>query len=354
MLSAKWCALAATYAFSLITVTSCAETRRSDDPKPVPVSIWQVRGGSHRVALSFPATAAPYLETSVVAPADGLLRWNMALERVPGAHVASGTILATVESPLAVLQEERAQLLLLEAREAVMREREAFSLGLIPEESVRLAQRDMKLAESDLKIAQARVLTGRLQFPSDATVIRWSPIPDGTTVQAGTELCTLSKIDRWRAVGYCSTEDWQKVRDFPDWRVVASDGVVSIESTKAQGSPERPATGRIEMEVFFTAPAWFSSGMRLEILAESTTVLPGIAIPSECVTYGNGLPCVFVIDRPGTSNVVGYVRMRRIVIAQEYQGLVTLLSGLSVGETIARNQMDVLAPGMLVTWEDQE
>jgi RND family efflux transporter MFP subunit len=337
------------------------------------VNVFTVTPSPGTQALKLPAETAAWNETSIYARVNGYVaKWFADI----GDNVTAGQTLALIETPEldAELLAAKAKLNAAIAQVVVKQARADFAVTTdqrwreSPKGVVSDQERESKKAGSaealaELNAAHAQVslqqadvdrLTALTQFkevkaPFDGTIVQ-RQIDIGNLVTAGstantTSLYHLSENTPMRIYVYAPQSAAQRLMKSGTGAVITS---ADLPGLRIEGKVSRTAkainpqsrTIRIEIDVANTDRA-LVPGMYVQAEFELTGGAQ-IQIPAAALLYRSGGPQVAVVDAQGA------VSFKDISIASDDGNVVSIASGLSVGEKVALNLSSQIAAGAKV------
>ena len=349
------------------------ETTDKDNLEAPAVNVFTITPSPGTQALKLPGETAAWNETAIYARVNGYVaKWFADI----GDNVTAGQTLALIETPEldAELLAAKAKLNASIAQVAVKQARADFAVTTdqrwreSPKGVVSDQERESKKAGSaealaELNAAQAQVMLQRADVDRLTTLTQFKEVKapfDGTIVQRQIDIGNLVT-----AGSTANTTSLYRLAENAPMRIfVHAPQVVAQQLMKPDASavitsadmPGLRLEGRVSRTARSINPQ--SRTIRIEIDVPNTdrSLVPGmyvqaefelkggapVQIPAAAMMYRSGGPQVAVVDPSGS------ISFRDVAIASDDGNLVSIGSGLAVGEKVALNLSSQIAAGTKV------
>ena len=304
------------------------------------IAVVTVQAGAG-VELVFPATvaASPTASARIDARATGVVR---SIGKTLGDYVRQGETVARIESADAAAlasQLSAARARVTELSSAYDRERRLFEANVTARQDLEAARANLDVARSELSRAQAAVAAAGVSGDGRSLAvtsplsgrITAAPIVLGSFVDAGEELFQVVNPDGLQIEVALPSADAARIRPGDEATLEAGDGReigARVRSVTPSLDPEsRSATAILNLPGSASGlqPGSF---LQARIRPSGEVDQTSIAVPEDAVQVLDGRDVVFVRTQGG-------FQARTVQTGSRSGGMVTILSGLEAGQTIA-------------------
>jgi membrane fusion protein (multidrug efflux system) len=294
------------------------------------------------IATYYTATASldPDKQADVLARVTGVVVELLAEE---GDRVAAGDALLRIEDAEYRHRRTLAEVDLEQQRLRFARAEKMASEGLVSDEDLDAARRDLRSAEASLELAALELGYTRVRSPFDGRVVR-RMVDQGQTVADGTPLFTLADTHRILARVHIPAREFRDIRtDQPVELLVTSSGDRLTGRIDLISPLVDPSTGTIKVTVEITEyPPSTRPGDFVEVSIVTDSHADALLVPRVAVVSERGQRSVFVAD--------GAAAEQRVVeVGFEDDARAEILSGLEADDMVVVQGQRSLRDGQPIT-----
>lgn len=333
-------------------LSSCKNEEQADTPEVVrPVKFLEIESGSSTRMLSFPAIIKPETSAALNFKVSGQL---VALPVNSGEKVQKGQVIAQLDKTPFENKLKSAQSDYDSTKRDLDRARKLLAQDAIARKvhDQRLAA--FQIAETNLKSAREAISYTTLVAPFDG-IVASTKVEELDTVQAGAVVATIHSEGAAKAEIQAPASlvaDSKNLTPLGSYLVLDTKPGVKMVTTFDSASTEAdPRTQTFKVTYTFT-PAegiYILPGMTGTVyskVAENGSEESGgnISVPVSAIVAEAGETFVWIVDKKTMS-----VTRRKVEVGDTLGDQVTIVSGLSAGETIAGAGAPYLTEGMMVS-----
>lgn len=316
----------------------------AEEEATVPVRVEPARKGSVETTVGSSSTVASLHQVDLLAEVSGTV---VALKVEEGDAVNKGTVLATLDNPLAQGERDRTFASFRKAEEDLERLRPLQAQGFISENEWNEAVHAHGLAKTSYGQAQASLDDTIMRAPFSGTVT-FRDIEVGENVPVGKRVFQVVDME------HLEVEIHLPERHLADLRVGQKARIRSdFSDLSADGTVDRihptvdPATGTVKVTVGLEQEATvLRPGMFVNVAVVTATQDAAILVPKRAVVYEDGEPVIYLVREEAAVRV-------RIGAGQEQGDEREVTEGVAEGDSVIVMGQTALKDGALVTVQTQ-